>query len=120
MERQSERSSGELAYGDLKRLEFAVALANDPKLLLMDEPTAGMAPKERSLLMALVARIARERTIGVLFTEHDMDAVFGHADRILVLNRGVLIAEGPPAAVRSDPQVQAVYLGAGTLYGAAH
>jgi branched-chain amino acid transport system ATP-binding protein len=120
MERQAERSSGELAYGDLKRLEFAVALANDPKLLLMDEPTAGMAPKERSLLMALVARIARERTIGVLFTEHDMDAVFGHADRILVLNRGVLIAEGPPAAVRTDPQVQAVYLGAGTLYGAAH
>jgi branched-chain amino acid transport system ATP-binding protein len=120
MERQAERSSGELAYGDLKRLEFAVALANDPKLLLMDEPTAGMAPKERNLLMALVDRIARERTIGVLFTEHDMDAVFAYADRILVLNRGVVIAEGPPAAVRSDPLVQAVYLGAGTLYGAAH
>jgi branched-chain amino acid transport system ATP-binding protein len=120
MERQAERSSGELAYGDLKRLEFAVALANDPKLLLMDEPTAGMAPKERNLLMALVDRIARERTIGVLFTEHDMDAVFAYADRILVLNRGVVIAEGPPAAVRSDPLVQAVYLGAGTLYGTAH
>jgi branched-chain amino acid transport system ATP-binding protein len=120
MERQAERSSGELAYGDLKRLEFAVALANDPKLLLMDEPTAGRAPKERNLLMALVDRIARERTIGVLFTEHDMDAVFAYADRILVLNRGVVIAEGPPAAVRSDPLVQAVYLGAGTLYGAAH
>jgi branched-chain amino acid transport system ATP-binding protein len=116
---QGKRSCGELAYGDLKRLEFALALANDPKLLLMDEPTAGMAPKERGALMALVARVAREREIGVLFTEHDMDAVFAYADRILVLNRGVLIAEGSPAAVRADAQVQAVYLGAGTLYGAA-
>ncbi|HLW93130.1 MAG TPA: ABC transporter ATP-binding protein [Roseiarcus sp.] len=119
MAEQAERSCGELAYGDLKRLEFALALANNPKLLLMDEPTAGMAPKERGALMGLVARIARERRIGVLFTEHDMDAVFAFADRILVLNRGVLIAEGPPAAVRADPKVQAVYLGAGTLYGAA-
>ena len=118
MAEQAERSCGELAYGDLKRLEFALALANDPKLLLMDEPTAGMAPKERGALMALVARIARDRKIGVLFTEHDMDAVFAYADRILVLNRGVLIAEGSPAAVRADAQVQAVYLGAGTLYGA--
>ncbi|HLH51099.1 MAG TPA: ATP-binding cassette domain-containing protein, partial [Roseiarcus sp.] len=120
MKEQAERSCGELAYGDLKRLEFALALANEPKLLLMDEPTAGMAPKERGALMALVAQIARERKIGVLFTEHDMDAVFAYADRILVLNRGVLIAEGPPASVRADPQVQAVYLGAGSLYGAAH
>ena len=119
MAEHAEQSCGELAYGDLKRLEFALALANDPKLLLMDEPTAGMAPKERGALMALVARIARDRKIGVLFTEHDMDAVFAYADRILVLNRGALIAEGPPAAMRADPQVQAVYLGAGTLYGAA-
>ena len=120
MKEQAERSCGELAYGDLKRLEFALALANDPKLLLMDEPTAGMAPRERGALMALVAQIARQRQIGVLFTEHDMDAVFAYADRILVLNRGVLIAEGPPVSVRADPQVQAVYLGAGSLYGAAH
>jgi branched-chain amino acid transport system ATP-binding protein len=117
MEAQAQRSCGELAYGDLKRLEFALALANDPKLLLMDEPTAGMAPKERGALMALVSEATRKRGIGVLFTEHDMDAVFGHSDRILVLNRGVLIAEGSPAAVRADPQVQAVYLGAGSLYG---
>jgi len=117
MQAQAERSCGELAYGDLKRLEFALALANDPKLLLMDEPTAGMAPKERGAMMALVSAATRKRGIGVLFTEHDMDAVFGYADRILVLNRGVLIAEGPPAAVRADPQVQAVYLGAGSLYG---
>ena len=69
--------------------------------------------------MDLTARIARERTIGVLFTEHDMDVVFGHADRVLVLNRGTLIAEGAPAAVRANAEVQAVYLGAGSLYGAA-
>ena len=117
---QARRSCGELAYGDVKRLELAIALANDPKLLLMDEPAAGMAPGERSALMALVARIVRERGIGVLFTEHDMDAVFGHADRILVLNRGVLIAEGAPAAVRANEEVQAVYLGTGSLFGASH
>jgi branched-chain amino acid transport system ATP-binding protein len=117
---QAQRSCGELAYGDLKRLEFAIALANNPKLLLMDEPAAGMAPRERHALMDLTARIARERTIGVLFTEHDMDVVFGHADRVLVLNRGTLIAEGSPAAVRANAEVQAVYLGAGSLYGAHH
>jgi len=117
---QAQRSCGELAYGDLKRLEFAVALANNPKLLLMDEPAAGMAPRERHALMALTARVARERTIGVLFTEHDMDVVFGHADRVLVLNRGTLIAEGSPAAVRANAEVQAVYLGVGSLYGAHH
>jgi branched-chain amino acid transport system ATP-binding protein len=116
---QASRSCGELAYGDVKRLELAIALANDPKLLLMDEPAAGMAPQERSALMALVAGVARERMIGVLFTEHDMDAVFGHADRILVLNRGVLIAEGSPAEVRGNAQVRDVYLGAGSLFGAA-
>ena len=117
---QAQRSCGELAYGDLKRLEFAIALANNPKLLLMDEPAAGMAPRERHALMSLTARIARERTIGVLFTEHDMDVVFGHADRVLVLNRGTLIAEGAPAAVRANAEVQAVYLGAGSLYGAGY
>ncbi len=116
----AERPCGELAYGDLKRLELAVALANRPKLLLMDEPTAGMAPRERVELMRLTARIARERMIGVLFTEHDMDVVFEHADRILVLNRGALIAEGSPAAVRNHPQVRAVYLGEGLVYDARH
>ena len=77
-----------LAYGDLKRLELAVALANAPRLLLMDEPTAGMAPAERVGLMHLTRRLATERGIAVLFTEHDMDVVFGVADRILVLDRG--------------------------------
>jgi branched-chain amino acid transport system ATP-binding protein len=116
----AERPCGELAYGDLKRLELAVALANQPKLLLMDEPTAGMAPRERVELMRLTARIARERSIGVLFTEHDMDVVFEHADRILVLNRGSLIAEGTPEQLRGNPQVRAIYLGEGLLYDARH
>jgi branched-chain amino acid transport system ATP-binding protein len=116
----ADRPCGELAYGDLKRLELAVALANQPKLLLMDEPTAGMAPRERVELMRLTARIAREKSIGVLFTEHDMDVVFEHADRILVLNRGALIAEGTPAEVRGNPEVRAVYLGEGLVYDARH
>jgi branched-chain amino acid transport system ATP-binding protein len=108
---QSERACGLLAYGDLKRVELAMALANAPRLLLMDEPTAGMAPGERKVLMALVGEIMREREMAVLFTEHDMDIVFGHADRVLVLDRGLAIAEGPPDAVRADPRVRAVYLG---------
>jgi branched-chain amino acid transport system ATP-binding protein len=118
MTAQAERACGILAYGDLKRIELAVALANAPKLLLMDEPTAGMAPAERLALMELTRRIAREQGIAVLFTEHDMDVVFSHADRILVLDRGRLIAEGSAAEVRANPAVQAVYLGAGTTFGA--
>lgn len=117
MAEQAERTSAVLAYGDLKRLELAIALANAPRLLLMDEPTAGMAPRERVALMELTADIARESGIAVLFTEHDMDVVFAHADRIIVLDRGRLIAEGAPAAVRAHPEVQAVYLGAGLVHG---
>lgn len=116
---QAERQCGTLAYGDLKRVELAVALAGKPRLLLMDEPTAGMAPAERLALMALTANLARRDKIGVLFTEHDMDTVFAHADRILVLDRGRLIAEGSPETVRNDPTVRRVYLGAGTMYGDA-
>jgi branched-chain amino acid transport system ATP-binding protein len=114
---QANRPCGILAYGDLKRVELAIALANAPRLLLMDEPTAGMAPGERGALMALVAGIARERGIAVLFTEHDMDVVFGHADRVLVLDRGALLAAGAPEAVRADPAVRAVYLGSGATQG---
>ncbi|MBI5132446.1 MAG: ABC transporter ATP-binding protein [Rhodopseudomonas palustris] len=120
MQEQAERPCGELAYGDLKRLELAVALANQPRLLLMDEPTAGMAPKERVELMRLTAGIARRKDIGVLFTEHDMDVVFEHADEVMVLNRGQLVARGTPQQVRSDPHVQAIYLGDGLLYDAKH
>lgn len=100
-----------LAYGDVKRAELAVALAGTPRLLLMDEPMAGMAPQERSALMAMTARLARARGVGVLFTEHDMEAVFTHADRILVLVRGTVIAAGRPDEVRSNPDVRRAYLG---------
>ena len=117
LKEQARRPCGVLAYGDLKRVELAIALANNPKLLLMDEPTAGMAPQERIALMALVAEIARERAMSVLFTEHDMDVVFGHADRVLVLERGRLIAEGSVEEVRANPLVQEVYLGAGFQAG---
>ncbi len=108
---QAGRVAAVLAYGDLKKLELAVALANDPEVLLLDEPTAGMAPAERGALMALTERIARARSLTVLFTEHDMDVVFAIADRIMVLHQGRVIADGAPAAVRADAQVQRVYLG---------
>jgi branched-chain amino acid transport system ATP-binding protein len=107
----ADRPVSELAYGDVKRIELAIALASEPKLLLMDEPTAGMAPREREALMDLVQRLARDQQIGVLFTEHDMDAVFGHADRILVLVRGAIVAAGTPAEIRANALVRKVYLG---------
>lgn len=109
----ADRPTSELAYGDVKRVELAIALAGAPRLLLMDEPTAGMAPRERAELMRLTVGIARERNIGVLFTEHDMDAVFGHADEVIVLVRGEIIAGGRPEEVRADPRVREVYLGGG-------
>jgi branched-chain amino acid transport system ATP-binding protein len=108
---EAERPCALLAYGALKRLELAVALAQSPRVLLMDEPTAGMAPAERGTLMTLAAELARSENIAVLFTEHDMDVVFGFADRVLVLHLGELIAQGAPAAVRSDARVREVYLG---------
>jgi branched-chain amino acid transport system ATP-binding protein len=111
MRGQAGRPCAELAYGDLKRVELAIALASRPKLLLMDEPTAGMAAEERGALMALVADLARTDRLAILFTEHDVEAVFGHASRVLVLHSGALIAQGSPDAVRSDPRVREVYLG---------
>jgi branched-chain amino acid transport system ATP-binding protein len=108
---QATRPCAVLAYGDLKRVELAMALANRPRLLLMDEPTAGMAPEERSAVMQLAASVARDDRIAVLFTEHDMDMVFGHASRVLVLHQGLLIAAGHPDEVRADRRVREVYLG---------
>ncbi len=115
MRAQAARPCSALAYGDVKRVELAMALAHAPRLLLMDEPTAGMAPAERLALMALTRELAQERRMGVLFTEHSMDVVFQHADRVLVLVRGRILAEGPPAAIQGDPQVQAAYLGTGRI-----
>ena len=113
MHAQADRPCSALAYGDVKRVELAMALAHGPRLLLMDEPTAGMAPAERLALMALTRQIARERRMGVLFTEHSMDVVFGQADRVLVLVRGRLLAEGTPEQIQADARVQEAYLGAG-------
>jgi branched-chain amino acid transport system ATP-binding protein len=124
MQAQADRHCAVLAYGDLKRLELAIALCHTPTLLLMDEPTAGMAPKERIALMQLTADIVQDRGVSVLFTEHDMDVVFAHAHRVMVLNRGQLIADGSVEAIRNDRKVQEIYLGGGTLFkdekGAAH
>ena len=110
------RPSRELAYGDVKRVELAIALANDPKLLLMDEPTAGMGPRERNDLIALVKRLVVERGISVLFTEHSMDVVFAYADRILVMARGQIIADGTAAEIRADARVREVYFGTGKTF----
>jgi branched-chain amino acid transport system ATP-binding protein len=116
MQDAADQPSRELAYGDVKRIELAIALANEPRLLLMDEPTAGMAPRERNELIALVKRLVLERGISVLFTEHSMDVVFSYADRIIVLARGRLIADGNAAAIRENPQVREVYFGTGKTF----
>ncbi|MGF6777157.1 ABC transporter ATP-binding protein [Paraburkholderia sp. GAS334] len=116
MAADAHRACGVLAYGDVKRVELAIALANRPKLLLMDEPTAGMAPKERNDLMALTQRLVTEHQIGVLFTEHSMDVVFAYADKMIVLARGKLIAEGSAEAIRNDARVQEVYFGTGKTF----
>lgn len=105
---------GTLAYGDVKRVELAMALAHQPRLLLMDEPTAGMATNERHALMQLTRQLADSRRIAVLFTEHSLDVVFKHADRIAVLVRGALLAEGAPAVIAADERVRAAYLGTET------
>ena len=121
LETQADKACSALAYGDVKRLELAMALANQPTLLLMDEPTAGMASGERNNLMALIKdlvldRKSRPNGLAVLFTEHSMDVVFGYADRVMVLARGELIAQGSPQEVRDHALVQSVYLGYGQTF----
>ena len=103
--------AGTLAYGNQKQLELGIALASDPTVLLLDEPTAGMSAAETHETIRLLERIAKERGLTLLFTEHDMDVVFGIAEKIAVLHQGRLLAEGSPEEVRRDPDVRRVYLG---------
>jgi branched-chain amino acid transport system ATP-binding protein len=103
--------AGTLSYGNQKQLELGLALASDPALLLLDEPTAGMSATETHDTIALIEKIASERALTLLFTEHDMEVVFQIAQKIAVLHQGRLIADGAPAEVRADPEVRRVYLG---------
>ena len=110
---QANTLGGTLSYGNQKQLELGLALASEPRVLLLDEPTAGMSASETHDTIRLLERIAGERGLTLLFTEHDMDVVFGIAQKIAVLHQGRLIADGVPMEVRSDPEVRRVYLGQG-------
>jgi branched-chain amino acid transport system ATP-binding protein len=111
LDRQAEAIAGTLSYGNQKQLELGIALASDPMVLLLDEPTAGMSASETHETMQLLQRIAGERGLTLLFTEHDMDVVFAIAEKIAVLHQGRILAEGRPDEVRRDPEVRRVYLG---------
>lgn len=102
-----------LSYGDIKRLELALTLVSRPRLLLMDEPTAGMATQERHALMSLVQSLVQQHQMAVLFTEHSMDIVFDYAQRILVLAQGTLLAQGRPEQIKHNEDVRSFYLGRG-------
>jgi len=115
LQAQATQACNALAYGDIKRLELAMVLAAQPRLLLLDEPTAGMASAERHELIALVRHLVTQHQMAALFTEHSMDVVFDFADRLVVMAAGRIIAQGSAAAVRDNPQVQAVYFGSGGL-----
>ena len=108
---QAQMVAGTLSYGNQKQLELGIALASDPKILLLDEPTAGMSANETHDTIALLERIAGERGLTLLFTEHDMAVVFSIAQKIAVMHQGRIIADGSPAAVRADAEVRRVYLG---------
>lgn len=111
LEAQADTNCATLAYGDLKRLELALAIANEPRLLLLDEPTSGMTGSDRRTMMDLVLALARDSGCAVLFTEHDIDTVFRVAGRIMVMDKGELIAQGDAGAIRADSRVRSAYLG---------
>ena len=104
-------SAQNLPYGDKRRLEIAIGLASEPDLMFMDEPTAGMSPEETNDTVDLLERLKEELGLTIVLVEHDMEVIFRVADRIAVLNRGEVIAEGPPEEVQGDPDVQKAYLG---------
>ncbi|PIV22505.1 MAG: ABC transporter ATP-binding protein [Deltaproteobacteria bacterium CG_4_8_14_3_um_filter_45_9] len=103
--------AGSLSHGDQKILEIAIALGNEPELLILDEPTAGMSPEETSATMELVKRLAQMRGLTILFCEHDMDIVFSVAQSIMVMHQGRTLVQGKPEEVRNNPFVQEAYLG---------
>jgi branched-chain amino acid transport system ATP-binding protein len=107
----AEMNAANLPYGDKRRLEIAIALASEPDLLFMDEPTAGMSPEETHATVDLVERLQEELGLTIVLVEHDMEIIFRIADSIAVLNRGRIIADGPPEEVKGDPNVQDAYLG---------
>lgn len=104
-------TAADLPYGDKRRLEIGIALASEPDLLLMDEPTAGMSPEETEATVELIEEVKEDLGLTILLVEHDMEIVFSVSDRIVVLNRGSVIAEGTPDEVQGDPDVQEAYLG---------
>jgi branched-chain amino acid transport system ATP-binding protein len=103
--------AGSLSHGDKRTLEIAIALGNEPEMLILDEPTAGMSPEETAATMALVTRLAREQGLTILFCEHDMDVVFNVATQIMVMQHGRTIVQGPPEEVRRNAAVRDAYLG---------
>ena len=111
LEHQADRMAFELAHGDQKLLDIGIALVLEPKLLLLDEPTAGMSPEERQLTRQLIKKLWSQYQLTLIFIEHDMDMVFGIAERIMVLNHGTLIADGTPAEIRHNKDVVTAYLG---------
>ena len=108
---EAQSTSGTLSYGLQKQLELGIALASEPQMLLLDEPTAGMSPQETADTIALIGSIVRQRGLTLLFTEHDMDVVFSIAERITVLHQGAVLAEGTPDEVQNNQDVQRIYLG---------